>query len=269
MTKIEKFLEENPDYKTIKQSGSIEYKILNYLKDIENGFFVEAGAFDGIFQSNTKILEDLGWRGLLVEPSYDRSIECYNNRSKESSVFNGALVSFDYNDETITGDFGSPVSSISDIGMPSKLVDITIKINTKIGPDGKIFGSVNTEQIAHALRLQGFDINRKSIKIKEGTPARTLTYLLNELNVNHVDLFSLDTEGYELEALKGVDFDKITFSYLLIEVNSDIYSLEELDSFLLEKGYVNILNISNFTREENIGWPGTHQDYLYKNKNLL
>ena len=49
----------------------------------------------------------------------------------------------------------------------AKLADVTIKIATKVGENGKIFGSVNTVQIAEALRAQGFDIDRKSIKIKE------------------------------------------------------------------------------------------------------
>jgi large subunit ribosomal protein L9 len=49
----------------------------------------------------------------------------------------------------------------------TKLADVTIKIATKVGENGKIFGSVNTVQIAEALRAQGFDIDRKSIKIKE------------------------------------------------------------------------------------------------------
>jgi large subunit ribosomal protein L9 len=49
----------------------------------------------------------------------------------------------------------------------AKLVDVSIKIATKVGENGKIFGSVNTVQIAEALRAQGFDIDRKSIKIKE------------------------------------------------------------------------------------------------------
>lgn len=34
------------------------------------GFFLEAGALDGYYQSNTFFLErDLGWTGLLVEPN--------------------------------------------------------------------------------------------------------------------------------------------------------------------------------------------------------
>lgn len=48
-----------------------------------------------------------------------------------------------------------------------KLSGITVKIATKVGENGKIFGSVNTVQLADALRAEGFDIDRKSIKIKE------------------------------------------------------------------------------------------------------
>ena len=35
------------------------------------------------------------------------------------------------------------------------------------GENGKIFGSVNTVQLADALRALGFDIDRKSLKIKD------------------------------------------------------------------------------------------------------
>jgi large subunit ribosomal protein L9 len=49
----------------------------------------------------------------------------------------------------------------------AKLVDVTVQISTKVGENGKIFGSVNTVQLAEALRVAGFDIDRKSLKIKD------------------------------------------------------------------------------------------------------
>jgi large subunit ribosomal protein L9 len=49
----------------------------------------------------------------------------------------------------------------------AKLVSVTLKIGTKAGENGKIFGSVNTIQLAEALKAEGFDIDRKSLKIKE------------------------------------------------------------------------------------------------------
>ena len=48
----------------------------------------------------------------------------------------------------------------------TKLADVTVSIVTKAGENGKIFGSVNTLQLAEALRKEGFDIDRKSLKIK-------------------------------------------------------------------------------------------------------
>lgn len=49
----------------------------------------------------------------------------------------------------------------------TKLTSVSISISTKAGENGKIFGSVNTVQLADALRKEGFDIDRKSLKIKD------------------------------------------------------------------------------------------------------
>jgi large subunit ribosomal protein L9 len=65
----------------------------------------------------------------------------------------------------------------------AKLVDVTVKIVTKVGENGKIFGSVNTVQLADALRIAGFDIDRKSIKIKED-PIREVGTFEAEANLH-------------------------------------------------------------------------------------
>ena len=49
----------------------------------------------------------------------------------------------------------------------AKLTDVTVTIATKSGENGKIFGYVNTVQLSEALKKSGFDIDRKSIKIKD------------------------------------------------------------------------------------------------------
>ena len=49
----------------------------------------------------------------------------------------------------------------------AKWADVSVSIATKAGENGKIFGSVNTVQLAEALRAAGFDIDRKSLKIKD------------------------------------------------------------------------------------------------------
>ena len=48
-----------------------------------------------------------------------------------------------------------------------KLGALNIKIGTKASETGKIFGSVNTIQLAEALGKEGFQIDRKSISIND------------------------------------------------------------------------------------------------------
>jgi large subunit ribosomal protein L9 len=51
--------------------------------------------------------------------------------------------------------------------MAGKLADVKITVGAKISTSGKIFGSVNTIQIAESLKEKGFDIDRKSITLPE------------------------------------------------------------------------------------------------------
>lgn len=50
--------------------------------------------------------------------------------------------------------------------MAQKLSDVKLTIGAKTSSSGKIFGSVNTIQIAEALKKEGFDIDRKKITIE-------------------------------------------------------------------------------------------------------
>lgn len=51
--------------------------------------------------------------------------------------------------------------------LSEKLSALHIKIGTKASETGKIFGSVNTIQIAEAIGKEGFQIDRKSISIND------------------------------------------------------------------------------------------------------
>ena len=48
----------------------------------------------------------------------------------------------------------------------AQLADINLTLGAKTSTSGKIFGSVNTIQIAEALKEKGFDIDRRNIKIE-------------------------------------------------------------------------------------------------------
>jgi large subunit ribosomal protein L9 len=49
----------------------------------------------------------------------------------------------------------------------NKLEGVKLTIGAKTSTTGKIFGSVNTIQIAEALEAKGFDIDRRNISLKE------------------------------------------------------------------------------------------------------
>jgi large subunit ribosomal protein L9 len=49
----------------------------------------------------------------------------------------------------------------------AKLNDMSLKIGAKVGDQGKIFGSVNTIQVAEAIKKLGVDIDRKNISINQ------------------------------------------------------------------------------------------------------
>ena len=60
--------------------------------------------------------------------------------------------------------------------LAAKLADVSISIATKAGENGKIYGSINTIQLAEALKAAGHDIDRKSLKIKDEPIREVGTY---------------------------------------------------------------------------------------------
>lgn len=50
--------------------------------------------------------------------------------------------------------------------LASKLKGLTIKVEAKVGENGKIFGSVSNVQLADAIKKNGLDVERKAITLK-------------------------------------------------------------------------------------------------------
>ncbi len=61
--------------------NQIDLRLIKEMGFMENGFFVELGANNGVDQSNTYLLQkNYGWTGLLIEPSPVKYLECLVNR---------------------------------------------------------------------------------------------------------------------------------------------------------------------------------------------
>lgn len=56
---------------------------------------------------------------------------------------------------------------IAALEIAAKLAGVKIVVGAKTSTSGKIFGSVNTIQIAESLKEKGFDIDRKNITLPE------------------------------------------------------------------------------------------------------
>jgi large subunit ribosomal protein L9 len=66
--------------------------------------------------------------------------------------------------------------------MADKIAKLELSIKTKAGDNGKIFGSINTIQLAEALKKEGFEVDRKSLKIKD-EPIKELGTYEAEVNL--------------------------------------------------------------------------------------
>jgi len=60
--------------------------------------------------------------------------------------------------------------------LAAKMTGLKLTVGAKTSTSGKIFGSVNTIQIAEALKEKGFDIDRKSISLPEDQIKEVGTY---------------------------------------------------------------------------------------------
>ena len=205
-------LSPEPDAPEIRPAwglNELDRQIEKYL-DFDNGFFVELGANDGRFQSNTLFYEQFrNWRGVLIEPAPNLFLQCRENRSQLSYIVCAACVSFDYR-----GEFVKIVYSNS--------MSVSLNVDSDIG-----------DPLAHA------ELGRQFLKANEtlftfGAVARTLNSILVEANApRRIDFLSLDVEGAELDVIKGVDHDAYRFRYILAECRN----LPRLRSYLESQHY--------------------------------
>jgi FkbM family methyltransferase len=168
---------------------NLDLKLRDYVTN-RGGFFVEAGANDGVSQSNTLFFEKhSGWSGLLIEPVQYLAAQCQINRPNCTTV-NAALVPFD---------FGKDEIEMWTCGLMS-FVEGAFK--TEAETDTHL---ANSQVVAQPKPLKCI------------VPARSLSEILDEYGISKVDLLSLDVEGFEAQALEGIDFEKHSIENILVE----------------------------------------------------
>jgi FkbM family methyltransferase len=197
----------------------------------ERGVFVEAGAHDGLTQSNTAMLElTRGWRGLLVEPIPELAERCRLNRPG-AAVAQAALVA---------------------AGFPAERVRMTYCNRSSIIEGGRGSPEADRAWIELCRKLPDqAGLEPYSVLV----PARTLSSLLDEHGIERVDFLSLDLEGYEANALRGVDFRRHLPNLILVEVSREPEAIEEI----LRPWYTRVAELSDH-RDHDPPW----YDVLYR-----
>jgi len=174
--------------------------VAKLLKDIKNGTYVDIGANDPEYISNTRYFYERGWRGINIEPHPEMYQKIVNNREEDINL---------------------------NVGIASEEGELTFY---KLDKENETAGSTFDKNIAEELSTKGYTI---SAEIK--MPVLNLSNVLDKnLNSRKIDLMSVDTEGFDLEVIKGNDWQRFRPTVLIIEttINKD-----QIIDFMLEKNY--------------------------------
>jgi len=197
-------LEESPYYGQWHTDKIIEA----YFDNQSSGVCIEVGAANGIKGSNTKYFEDAGWDALCIEPNvaYKKSLEA----SRKLVRF------FACGDKNKEGTL-----HIFDIGEKNIFSSVT-----SLTPDERLVA-------AHSAIIN----ERHEV----GVPVRTLNWILETQvsdtpfeNIRDIDFISIDTEGTELDVVKGFDTNLYNVKLFIIENN---YEDTEIEDYMNSLGY--------------------------------
>ncbi|MBX3389345.1 MAG: FkbM family methyltransferase [Phycisphaeraceae bacterium] len=150
----------------------------------QEGFFIEAGAFNGVDFSVSFAFEQLGWNGLLVEAIPKRAEECRQQRP-HSRVVHAA------------------------IGAPGGPADISFA-TTEDGYGGMLSRRMDTTDTLMPKLPADMPVVNVSV------PFTALDALLQD-HPGPIDFVALDLEGGEVDALKGFSLSKFRPRVLLLE----------------------------------------------------
>jgi FkbM family methyltransferase len=147
----------------------------------KSGVFFEAGANHPVRLSQTYLLEQMGWTGVLADP-VPSCCELLRAQRPQSRVFQVAL------------------------GTPAQRGKLRFRIPEGITELTELFS-------------EGDPVNAKDTIFE--AEVRTVNDLLEEAGVQRLDYLVLDTEGMELSVMMGFDFARYRPRVILIEDRND------------------------------------------------
>jgi FkbM family methyltransferase len=189
----------------------LDKKLEKYL-DYNDGFFIEIGGWDGITFSNSLYFErNRGWRGLLIEPAPTEYLKCKKNRPL-ATVYCCACVPFKFQEPFLPMTF---CASMTFAHSTPNGVNLIHDIDTHLQSGLKFLDDNDSVYQFSAV-------------------AKPLSDVIDDAGVNReIDLLILDVEGFELNVLRGIDFQRHGPKFICVEVRE----LRPIEEFLVSKGY--------------------------------
>jgi FkbM family methyltransferase len=182
---------------SVSQFGQ-DIEVINFYKRKKNGYFVDIGAYDGKYISNTYLLEkEYNWKGICIEPNFRYFSKCNNIRS----------------------------SINLNLAVYTKDNDIIEMYDDSNGGCSAIIETNNHKFIEH----------ENIIKVPT---KRLTTILDEINAPRFIEFLSIDTEGSEYNIMECHDFDKYKFGYICVEHNHIEYNRKKINDLLISKGYI-------------------------------
>lgn len=126
------------------------------------------------------------------------------------------------------------VLNIAISGVESKfsLFQLNEKGLKKMPDWGKGIGSFSKDHLLKFDKVTEFDLEEETV---DGKP---FSWLVKEFNLNSVDYLQIDTEGFDAEIIKMIDFDNFSTKILKFEIANLLErEIFEVKNILGEKGY--------------------------------
>jgi hypothetical protein len=171
------------------------------LKSKRNGFFIEAGGYDGETHSNSLYFElERDWTGILIEPipsNYKRIL----SKGRNIYVLNACIAE------------KKPIVS-------------------KFRVYDALSGRLSEMNDAHQDRI---DKESNTAKVWAYIPCFSLNTILKAIDVDTIDYFSL--EGGEFSVVQTIDYKRLNIRSFSIEHNGFQEPKMKITNYLLSKGY--------------------------------
>jgi FkbM family methyltransferase len=177
-----------------------------------NGYYVDVGSADGVYGSNTKLLDDLGWKGVCIDP-FPKNMSSRTCQMYKQPVFDKSGEKVMFRDAGFLGGIEKTISTSSSPDVQkAPLVELTTATLDEIlakanAPANIDFMSIDVEG-AEVPVLRGLSLDRYRIEAfcieNDGEPARSqIRQILEPRGYKHVrswkrdDWYVLDDKNYQ------------------------------------------------------------------------